>query len=66
MVTRQGNLLELSINIEVRQSHMGLCGLSVRENFTLLEMTLLEICRVLGQFHDLAEKIKKESVLEPL
>jgi hypothetical protein len=58
------NKLELSINVSVYQQSTG-GRLEVKQKFTLGPGDFTEICKILGQFHDLAEKIRKQDAAGP-
>ena len=49
--------LTLSVNIEIRQNYGA--GLHIHEEAELPPAAFMECAKVLGQFHDLIESIKK-------
>ncbi len=57
---RRGTMLNLRIEVNVSQSEYGSGGLHLREEIDIREGDFLEMAKILGQFHDLAEKIKRE------
>ncbi len=54
------NELELTIQIWVRNAKMGGGALELRESVYLKASDFMEMCRILGQFQQLAQKIQKE------
>ena len=57
---KRGKMLNLRIEVNVSQSEYSSGGLHLREDLHIHEMDFLEMAKILGQFHDLAEKIKRE------
>ena len=57
---RRRKMLNLRIEVNVSQSSYGSGGLHLREEIEIPEADFLEMAKILGQFHDLAEKIKRE------
>lgn len=53
------NKLELHIRIELRQPQMGGSGISLQEEASLTVESFLAAAKILGQFHDLVEELKK-------
>jgi len=52
------NQFELSINVTIRQNGGGY--LQVNEQLQVDASGFMEMCEVLGQFHNLAEKIRQQ------
>jgi len=55
---------ELSIRIEIRPADFQSSGLSIEEKAQIHCETFLEICKVLGCFHDLVNGIKRDQQIE--
>ena len=55
---------ELSIRMEIRPADFQSSGLSIEEKAQIHCETFLEICKVLGNFHDLVDAIKKRNPIE--
>lgn len=55
--------MEVSISISVRQpyGHSG-GGLNVTETFTMESRSFIEVCKMIGQFQELSDKIKAEKL----
>lgn len=53
------DLLHLEVAITVRQRNGG--HLQIREDLQLQPRSFLEVCKVLGEFSQLAERIRLES-----
>jgi len=51
--------LQLVISISVYQPQQG-GRLEIREDLTLKPASFMELCKILGQFSELADKIKRE------
>jgi len=49
---------ELIIRIEIRPADFQSSGLSIEEKAQIHCETFLEICKILGNFHDLVDAIK--------
>lgn len=56
---------ELSIRVEIRPADFQSSGLSIEEKSQIRCETFLEICKVLGLFHDLVDAIKKGHPPQP-
>lgn len=54
--------LLLKIRVEVYQPSYSQNGLSIIEEFELPARSFLEVCQILGQFHNLTEQLRKEGV----
>ena len=52
--------IEVTIDVEIRQGPSYGSGLSIKEVIQLRPQDFIELCRTLSQFHELAEKIRKE------
>lgn len=52
----------MNLRIQENTENMGykLEGLEIKETVTLQADSFMEVCEILGQFHHLAGKIKKE------
>ena len=63
MSTYDERKLVLRINVEIREDgHYGYSGpLTVNEQVEISPRSFLEVCKVLGLFHDLVESIKVQS-----
>lgn len=57
---RRGTMLNLRIEVNVSNANYGGGGLHLREEIEMEDTDFLEMAKILGQFHDLAEKIKRE------
>jgi hypothetical protein len=57
---REEKMLNLRISVNVSQSNYGSGGLHLQEEIEIAEADFVEMAKILGQFHDLAEKIKRE------
>ena len=53
--------LEIQIQIYVRQSKGSYGQIELSQRFTISDRNFLEICKILGQFEELADKIKKRN-----
>lgn len=64
-----GQSFQLAVTLEVRQLEDGRWtgreGLQVREQVELPALGFLEIAALLGQFHELAERIKAQHAGDP-
>ena len=60
-MTEKENMLDLNIRITIKKSG-GYSGdrLDFEENIEMNSMEFLEMAAILGEFHKLSEKIKKE------
>jgi len=55
---------QLSVRVEIREPRLGGSGPAIQEDGTtscetFLEVTFLEVAKILGMFHDLTEAVKK-------
>lgn len=50
---------QLSIRVAIQDTMTG-GGLQVSEDFRVGTQNFIEICQMLGRFHELSEKIRKE------
>ncbi len=57
---KRNKMLNLRIEVNLVQSEYGSGGLHLREEIEIAQADFLEMAKILGQFHDLAEKIKRE------
>ena len=55
---------ELSIRVEIRPADFQSSGLSIEEKAQIHCETFLEICKVLGRFHDLVGFMKLRNPIE--
>ena len=55
---------ELSIRVEIRPADYQSSGLSIEEKAQIHCETFLEICKVLGHFHDLLDALKRRNPIE--
>ena len=55
--------LELRIHVEIYQPGQG-GRLNISEEIKLAPLNFLELCQILGKFHELAETFKKVDVLK--
>lgn len=53
-------LLQISARIEQRGDGYG--GLRIEENIEIKASDFIEMAKILGQFHDLAQKVKNENL----
>lgn len=52
-------VLSVRISVEIHQEYQG--SLRISDEFTIKEMDFKEMCKVIGQFEDLATRVKKEN-----
>jgi hypothetical protein len=50
---------DLSVRVAIRQSEVSGSGLAVEESAQISCETFLEVAKILGQFHELTDAIKK-------
>lgn len=53
-------VLSLRISIEIHQEYPASGNLRISDEFNIKEMDFMEMCKIIGQFEDLATKVKKE------
>jgi len=53
-------MIELRITVEACQPMTSSGGLRVSETLILKPSSFIDLCKILGQFHDLAENIRKD------
>jgi len=55
---------ELRVNVSIRDSEQGYGQIAVEETLPVDTASFLEMAKILGQFHDLTEAIKKTQKAE--
>ncbi len=53
-------MLNLRIEVSISQSNYGQGNLHLREELEIAEVDFLEMAQILGQFKELADRVRKE------
>lgn len=54
------NLLTLRVQVSIQPQDYSTGGINLLEEFKVSQVEFMEVCKILGQFHDLATKIERE------
>jgi hypothetical protein len=54
------NLLAIRIQVSIQPQDYSSGGVNLTEEFKVSQVEFMEVCKILGQFHDLAVKIERE------